>query len=345
MRPLALALLAACGAPDTDDDVDTDAASDRPLRAAFLADPHIIGDDYQCCESPGLDTDSIYKTRRRLETARDLINGIDPPVDHVFVLGDVFHQAYKWDDVEVYATNGSAPQRAKEIFDGFDAPVHLLWGNHDYDVPEFSREFAHDLQQRMFDTPPYHRVEDRGWQFLLTNSQLGPTWDATDPMNAFLDTGTGSFGREQLAWMAEQLQRGQPTMLMFHHPLLVVQRDEDPDGPWPDVWAVIEAHRDVIEGVWVGHTHTWLDFTSVLDLPYWVVGSVRYDADNFWVHELRDDGTWEIVDQDKVDRATRFAYGADYEDGEVLIDFTAPSEEDPAGPWDGWDPDPWPPAE
>lgn len=334
--------LTACGEGPEGPPVDTDTGP-RTWRAAFLADTHIIGDDYQCCESPGLDTDSIYKTRRRLASVRDQINALDPAPDKVFVAGDVFHQAFKWEDTSLYATNGSAPQRAKELFADFEMPVHFTWGNHDYDVPEFSREHAHAVQQALFDQPPYQAVDHEGWRFLLTNTQLGRSWG--DPMDDFFDTGNGSFGREQLAWMAEQLDKGDPSILIFHHPLLQVPRNEDPEGPWPDVYALIEAYRDVIKGIYVGHMHTWLDFSATLDLPYIVLGSVRYDADNWWLFEFGEDGVFETLDRDKADWGGRFAYTTDYSEGDVVVDVLGDATFDPAGPWDGWNPDPWPPAE
>ncbi len=337
-------LMAACGAPVGSDDAgETDDTEPQPWRAVFFADPHIIGDDYQCCESPGLDTDSIYKTRRRMMSVRDQVNALDPAPAHAFMAGDVFHQAYKWDDVAAYATNGSAPQRAHEIMSGFDMPVHYTWGNHDYEVPEFSREFAHEVQASIFGQAPYQAVEHEGWRFLLGNTQLGRSWG--DPMDAFYDTGKGSFGREQLAWMAEQLDAGDPSVMVFHHPLLQVPYNEDPEGPWPDIYAIIEAYRDVIKGIYVGHMHTWLDFSAVLDLPYIVLGSVRYDADNWWLYEFRPDGTFEILDFEKAQWGGRFAYTTDYREGNVIIDLLGVPEDDPAGPWEGWNPDPWPPAE
>lgn len=347
------AFLAACtpAASDvvTDDSGDSGSVDDSTFRVALLADPHVIGDDYGCCESPGLDTESIYKSRRRFRKVGELLGEVEPAPAFGVLAGDVFHQAYKHDAVADYLDpeKGSAPYRAKEILDTYPFPVHLGWGNHDYDVPEVERSFSHQVFEAVFDTPPYQAIEFGGWRFLLLNTQLGRTWD---PMSEFLGTSKGSLGREQLAWMADQLSDGTPTVLVLHHHPLAetLARDEDPDGPWKDVYAVVEAHRDVIAGMFFGHLHRWVDVQEFFGVPAIVLGSIRYDADNFWIAEFDRDGTdWQVVDRDKASWGSPAAFGATYEDGGVQVDFEAPPEDDPAGPWDGWEtpPDPWPPED
>ncbi|MCB9682162.1 MAG: metallophosphoesterase [Alphaproteobacteria bacterium] len=342
-----VALLVGCK-PDPTDPPNPDDTDPKTFRVAFIADSHVIGDDYVCCEGSDLDTESIYRTRRRFTETVQQINAMDPQPEMVFLAGDLFHQNYKWDTVAEYREHGSAAWRAKEIVDQLEPEFHIGWGNHDYDVPEYSREFAHELFRELFDTEPYHAVDRGGFKFLVTNSQLGPTWDSTDPLDSFFDTGMGSFGREQLAWIKAQLEEGKPTFLMFHHPLYVVAHDEDPDGPIPDVFALIEQYRDTIEGVYVGHTHVWIDNSGTYDLPVYVLGSIRYDADNFWVHEFEEGGrSWRHLDFDKAEWGSRYGFPSTYVDGEVAVDRSVPATDDPAGPWDGWTtpPDPWPPEE
>ena len=335
MRWIPWLLCIGCGpGAHPDEPPDADAA---PLRAAFLADPHVIDlDDYECCEGSDLDTQSIYRTQQRLQTTRDLINDIQPPVDRVFILGDIFHQNYKYgEDLAAYKAE-SAAAAAAGILQGFNAPVELLWGNHDYDVPEISREFSASLFREIFQTEPYHAVDMAGFKFLLTNSQLGATWDASDPMNMFLNTQMGSFGREQLAWIEAQLQEGKPTFLMFHHGLFLIAEGEDPDGVVPDLHHLIDAYADTIAGIYVGHTHRWIELDAGADVPAFILGAVRYDADNYWVHEFQPDGSdFKILDYDKASWGTAYGYGSDFdENGEVVLDFTTPAEDDPAGPWE-----------
>lgn len=333
LPPFALLGLVACDGPMIDGDTEVD----NTFRLAFAADPHVVGDDYVCCEGSDLDTESIYYTRDRFETMRRLLHDVEPRPEALFVAGDILHQAYKYDRLEDYTDPaiGSAVYRAKEILDRFEFPVHLAKGNHDYDVPEFSRDFSDTLFREVFGSEPYEAIDHGPWRFLITNTQQGRTWDA-DPLNDFFRKSTGSFGREQLAWMEEQLREGKPTFLVFHHPLFVVERDEDPDGPIPDVFALIEAYKDTLEAIYVGHTHRWLGgLDEQLGLPVIVIGSVRYDADNFWIHEFDPDArTWEIVDEEKAQWLSTWAYGTDYADGEVVIDFSTPAEADPAAPYE-----------
>ena len=86
-----------------------------------------------------------------------------------------------------------------------------------------------------------------------------------------------------------------------------------------------------------------------MGVPSWVIGGIRYDADNYWVAELDVDGdNWEIVDLDKAAWGTVNGYRATYDaNGEVSVDLGSDPEDDPAGPWDDWQtpPDPWPPED
>ncbi|MCB9664961.1 MAG: metallophosphoesterase [Alphaproteobacteria bacterium] len=346
MRALVLLLAVACGPPggewnDRADDpygvTDTDTAP-GPFRVALLADPHVIGDDYSGKEGNALDTESIYKTQARFRATLDLLRDVEPAPDFGLIAGDVFHAGYKSDPTLadlLDPAKGLAPVRAKEILDTSPIPLDLAWGNHDYPGPGEGRELAHAVFDQLFGTAPYHARVHKGWRFVYLNTQLGPSWDPEDPMNAFLDRGGGSLGREQLAWLAEQLDAGQPTILvMHHHPLAeTLLKGEDPDGPWPDVFAVIEAYNDVVKGAFFGHFHRWFDVAGQLGVPSWIIGGIRYDADNFWVAEMEEDGSdWQILDYDKAEWGTVNGLSTSYEGGEVAVDTETPAGFDPAFP-------------
>jgi hypothetical protein len=293
---LFLLLFLACSR-DADDPPNAGADPDGPLRVALFTDPHVIASDYVCCESPGIDTESITQTNARLEGTRDRLHALNPRPEHVFIDGDIFHQNYKWDALEDYETRETSAGNAAALLETFQIPVDLTWGNHDYEVPEFSRDFSHALFDRLFGRAPYTSVTLGGWKFVLANTMLGRTWDPEDP--AF-DTGMGSFGREQLAWIDAELSEGLPTFVFFHHPLYVVDKAEDPDGVIPGIETLIERHRATIQAIFVGHTHRWIDLSDVYGLPYYVVAATRYDSDNFWLLDLaRDGSSWTIPDFDK----------------------------------------------
>lgn len=279
-----------CASPES-----TEPTSDK-FRVALLTDPHVIASDYACCENGDLDTESIYLASDRLRTAQDKLAAIRPQPELALLAGDIFHQNYKHPRVEDYLDRETAAGNAAGLLERFVMPAWPAWGNHDYESPEFSREFSHELFEALFGLEPYYAVVHRGWKFILANSQLGPTWD---PLDALYNDGLGSFGPEQLAWLDQELAEGLPTFLVFHHPTFVIKDDESA-GPDPDLDALIERHHDTIQAIFVGHTHRWIDLSHVYDLPHVVLGATRYDEDNFWVAELTE-GTsdWSLLDEGK----------------------------------------------
>jgi metallophosphoesterase superfamily enzyme len=118
--------------------------SSRYFYFAIIADTHIIDDYYKGPESNALDTESIFKTTERMTAARNFINGLNPPMEKVFLVGDYFHN-YPSTEWDFYFKNKTRVDHAKTITDGFKMPVHVGFGNHDYDVPRISRQFSQAL--------------------------------------------------------------------------------------------------------------------------------------------------------------------------------------------------------
>jgi hypothetical protein len=120
------------------------------------------------------------------------------------------------------------------------------------------------------------------------------------PLDALFETGLGSFGAGQLAWIDAEPSEGMPTFIVFHHPLIVVEDQENPNGPITGIRAQLNKHRDTIAAVIVGRTHRRIDFSELTGIPNFLLGSTRYDSDNFWILELEPQGTsWTIIDKDK----------------------------------------------
>jgi hypothetical protein len=319
-----LLLLAACTPPTSS----ADPAAPGNLRVAVLSDTHIIGPEYVCCsESNDLDNSSIVLTSDRLaETVRQL-NAVDPPLDAVFVTGDVVHNPQVLATLEAYDTEDPAWSRARALFDELEMPYYLAWGNHDYDVDcgaggADPRDFTDAVIARVFEQDPYQAVSLGAWRFLVANSTRGPTWDPADPR---CSTGTGSFGAEQLVWMDAELAAGGPTVVMSHHYLPVITSDEDPDG-LVDYNTVLASHSNLALTL-AGHAHRWLDFSPTYGFPHLLLGSTRYDSDDFWVIELDADGdTYTILDFDKPAWFTTCADTWVYEDGGAEPDPADPAE-------------------
>ena len=282
-----LALLGCSGAEDV--------AGSSAFRIVVSADSHLIDAYYTCCESNDLDTESLQFSRERLEAARDAIEALDPRPEAVFVAGDIVHE-YPSDDWDFYFENETAFDHVSEVYGQFSMPVHVGLGNHDYDVPRSSRAFTHQLIAEKWGVEPYYAVEYHGWKFIHLDCQGGDTWDPEQPL---YDRDFGSFGAEQLAWLDEELAEGKPSVLFFHNPPLLIRASERPDDALTDLFQVVDAHTDVVQAIFTGHMHLWMDFTSAWPVPGWGLAATRYDSRNFWVVDIDPEaGTLEIPQLD-----------------------------------------------
>src|SRR5580658_8523526 len=130
-------------------------ASSSKFYFALIADTHIIDSFYVKGSENGVeDNESILVTTPRMISARDLINSLTPTIEQVFLIGDYFHN-YPSTDYDFYFKNTTRLDNAKTITDGFHMPVHLGFGNHDYDVRRVPREMSHRLFKAKFSAEPY----------------------------------------------------------------------------------------------------------------------------------------------------------------------------------------------
>jgi 3',5'-cyclic AMP phosphodiesterase CpdA len=280
----------------------------EPFRIVVLADPHVPDPDYEGPEANQLDTDSILAARERLLAAREQINALDPAPDFVVILGDLVHSDYPYDEVEDYFEQDSAFSIVAELLVGFAMPVYPVFGEHDYDVPRMTREDSHALFAHFFGAEPYTAFEHKGWKFILANTSLGPT---QDPTNADYNPQKGSYGREQLDWIAGHLFDRMPTVFLSHYPIpFETAIFENSQSPARDIFTLMTDHDDTVRLSLAGHLHRWIDYRIVAPIDVFVVAGTRYDADNFWVIELdASAGTYEILDFDKVQWQTPYADG------------------------------------
>jgi hypothetical protein len=303
-----------------------DSTPELPFRVAILADPHIIGPNYECCSENGdLDNNSIMQTVARLDETVDRLNAVEPAPVMAFVLGDIVHDAHVYESLAEYEGQDSAWSRAGAAFSRLEMPWYLALGNHDYDFscgdPGDPHEITHQLAERYLNTPPYQRVDHGEWSFFLANTQLGPTFELGHPL---CDGGSGSLGAEQLAWLAEGLGEGRPSIVMSHHYPLVIEKNEDPEGLVDFEYVLSNAPN--VKVALSGHSHRWIDFGEAYPFHNILVGGTRYDSDNFWILEFQPDGgDFSILDFDKPEWTTLCAETWLY-DGNVVEDPSHPAE-------------------
>lgn len=251
------------------------------FRFALITDTHIIDDFYRGPEGSPEDTKTIFEANGNLLKTRETINAITPAVEQVFHAGDFFHN-YPSADYDFYFKNKTRIDIAYEMVQGFKAPVHIGFGNHDYDehqTPGVSREMSNRLFEAKLKTRPYYAVDYKGFRFLQLNNFLGETWGpkATPKMKQL-----GSLGEEQLNWAEAQLAERKPTVIFIHYPLWLQSPTEVKDyGLHP----MLRKYQDNIQMVVAGHWHKWVDFAHTYGPRHIVSGATRYDPNAFMLFE------------------------------------------------------------
>lgn len=143
----------------------------------------------------------------------------DPQPEAVFVLGDLVTSAHRSQDLGYYDDKVTAWSISADLFEGFDAPVYPLFGDHDYggfdcDTPDdVYFEWHPEMFDKSYGQAPYYKVDLHGFRFLLLDGQQG--------LRCQDKTGEAAFGRTQLDWVADQADEGLPTFVLTHYMSLI----------------------------------------------------------------------------------------------------------------------------
>jgi UDP-2,3-diacylglucosamine pyrophosphatase LpxH len=277
-------------------------AGGRRFYIALIADSHIIDNFYVKGSENGVeDNESILVTTPRLISARDLINSLSPAIEQVFLIGDYFHN-YPSTDYDFYFKNTTRLDHAKAITDAFHMPVHLGFGNHDYDVKNVPREMSNRLFKAKFNADPYSVLDYKGYKFIHLNNFLGSTQDRSA---ADFNPGIGSLGEEHLHWFEDQLRQNKPTFVFVHYPLMAVQPTEFQDyGLHP----LLRKYQDTIQLVVSGHVHKWIDFAHTYGPQHYIMAATRYDPNAYMLLEIDPDhGTWRFMNSNLVEWSTHYS--------------------------------------
>jgi hypothetical protein len=277
-------------------------ASPDKFYFALVADTHIIDKFYvKGSENSVEDNESILLTTPRYTSARDLINSLNPAIEQVFLIGDYFHN-YPSLNYDFYFQNTTRLDNAKAITDGFKMPVHLGFGNHDYDVHRVPREMSNRLFKAKFNADPYSVLDYKGYKFIHLNNFLGSTQDRT---SADFNPGIGSLGEEQLHWFEAQLQQHRPTFVFIHFPLSMDRPTEFADyGLYP----LLLKYQDTIQLVVSGHRHLWIDRGHTYGPQHFVMAATRYDPNAYMLMEVDTRrGTWRFMNESLVEWSTHYS--------------------------------------
>ena len=92
---------------------------------------------------------------------------------------------------------------------------------------------------------------------------------------------------------------GKPTIVLTHHHQLTSIASDENDGPNPDLNTVMGRHANTRMHI-AGHLHRWYELqpTETMPVRHLILGSTRYDDDNFWVADFEGD-QMTIVDEAK----------------------------------------------
>jgi hypothetical protein len=277
-------------------------ASPDKFYFALVADTHIIDNFYVKGSENGVeDNESILLTTPRFISARDLINSLNPAIEQVLLIGDYFHN-YPSTDYDFYFKNTTRLDNAKVISDAFRMPVHLGFGNHDYDVKHVPREMTHRLLKAKFNAEPYSVVDYKGYKFIHLNNFLGSTQDRTSPD---FNPGIGSLGEAQLHWFEAQLQQQKPTFVFIHYPLIQDRPTEFADyGLHP----LLKKYQDTIQLVVSGHVRKWRDYAHNYGPQHYTMAATRYDPNAYMLMEVdTKHATWRFMNIDLVQWDTHYS--------------------------------------
>ena len=278
------------------------AASPDTFYFALVADTHIIDNFYIKGSENGVeDNESILLTTPRFTSARDLINSLNPAIEQVFLIGDYFHN-YPSTDYDFYFRNTTRLDNAKAISDGFKMPVHLGFGNHDYDVKHVPREMSHRLFEAKFNAKPYSVLDYKGYKFIHLNNFLGSTQDRN---SVDFNPGIGSLGEEQLHWFEAQLEQRKPAFVFIHYPLIADRPTEFSDyGLYP----LLLKYQETIQLVVSGHVHKWRNYSHNYGPQHYTMAATRYDPNAYMLMEVNTRrATWRFMNIDLVEWDTHYS--------------------------------------
>jgi predicted phosphodiesterase len=236
----------------------------QPFRFVVIADSHIRFPDDGVAEYP---SNALMADRNRYVV--DLCNRIAP--DLIVHLGDIVHP------LPTEQGHEAAIRLAVDVYDGLEAPIHYVPGNHDIgDKPDSLVAVAPVAAEhyRLFETywgRPFGSFDHDDCHFVMIDTPvLGSGLDGDDV---------------QRSWLEKDLAKadGRRVFLFTHYPPFVHHRGEaehyDNLAAAPRQWLLDLCSEHRVEAVFSGHVHNYIlnhhEDTALYVLP--ATGFVRPD--------------------------------------------------------------------
>ncbi|WP_169544979.1 phosphodiesterase [Sneathiella aquimaris] len=190
-----------------------------------ISDPHI--------SVPDSDFEQLYQTKKRLKTAIESINRLDPKPDAIFLTGDLINCG-QMDEYKIL----------KQVLQMADIPTFLGIGNHD-NRENFLASFGSE-PYLSDDNFIQYSVEKQGLRMLMLDTNIE-------------NCPNGLLCAQRLDWLEKTLSEkpDMPTVIFMHHPPFktgIVAMDRMGLNEAEKFGRVLENHPQVMR-IFCGHIH------------------------------------------------------------------------------------------
>lgn len=221
-----------------------------------------------------------------LTTAVATINSRFSESEFVMVTGDLVGCLFSENPADYLTGQLNPAETVKDIMSGLGVPWHPALGNHDYHsgydlgagemIPARSQSSIEAVWRKVLGIEPYYSFVHKGARFVVLNSSRGPAASDVCPFSQVEAMCRGSFDAAQMAWFEQELQKPEPCLLFFHHPVVT---DKSSDVVWSffaedfqvddndRFYDIAGAYTGKIKAIFVGHGHMWATDTLYGEIP------------------------------------------------------------------------------
>ena len=256
-------------------------APNRSFSFLIISDTHV--------RLPGYPDNDYYNNQLNIDNLESAVTRINLQYPHaafVLVTGDLVGCLFSDDAADYLVGQENPAEEFKSIMDGLNIPYYVALGNHDYQKdydPDTGEGIMTDnilnieaVWKKVLGIEPYYSFVHEGVRFIVLNSNRG---DASSVLCPFC---TGSFDDLQIEWLEKEMEKTEPCLLFFHHPLFT-------DNKTPYTWAVFpsflveegdafylsaQTYKNKIKAIFVGHGHSWVSDTLYQTIPVYETGPI-----------------------------------------------------------------------